>query len=183
MKKLYIFLADGFEEVEGLTVVDIARRAGIEVQMVSITGNKMIKGSHGICISADILFEEQELLDADMLVLPGGAGTKALMAHEGLKALLLEYSKQNKKLAAICAAPSVLGMCGLLEGKKAVCYPGFEEKLLGAEICYDNVMVEGNIITSRGLGTAIDFSLAIVSVLVNEEAANTLAKGIVYQSI
>lgn len=181
MKKVYIFLADGFEEIEGLTVVDIARRAGIEVVMVSVTGKKIIEGAHGIGISADILFENHEFLDADMLVLPGGMpGTNALMEHEGLRDLLVEFDQKKKNIAAICAAPSVLGMNGLLKGKNAVCYPGFEEKLIGANVCYDNVVVADHIITSRGMGTAIDFSLAIVTKLINKEASDNLAKAIIY---
>lgn len=183
MKKLYIFLADGFEEIEGLTVVDIARRAGIEVDMVSITGKKMIEGAHGICISADILFDNHDFSDADMLVLPGGMpGTNALMEHEALRNLLMDFDKKKKNIAAICAAPSVLGVNGLLTGKKAVCYPGFEEKLHGADVSYDNVAVDGHIITSRGMGTAIEFALAIVTKLVDEEASDRLAKAIVYRS-
>ena len=183
MKKLYIFLADGFEEIEGLTVVDIARRAGIEVVMVSITGNKMVQGAHEICISTDILFENQDFTDADMLVLPGGMpGTNALMEHEGLRNLLIDFDKQKKNLAAICAAPSVFGVNGLLMGKKAVCYPGFEEKLHGAVVSYDNVAIDGHVITSRGMGTAIEFALAIVTKLVDEATSDRLAKAIVYRS-
>lgn len=181
MKKVYIFLADGFEEIEGLTVVDLLRRAGIEICMVAITGNKNVKGAHGISILADMLYEECDFLDGDMLVLPGGMpGTNALMAHDELRELLLDYHKRNKKLAAICAAPSVLGVNGILTGKKATCYPGFEEKLNGANVSYDNVVIDGNVITSRGLGTAIDFSLTIITELIDEETARKLARGIIY---
>lgn len=183
MKKIYIFLAEGFEEIEGLTVVDLVRRVGIDIKMVSISKEKIVKGSHGIEIIADMLFEDSDFSDADMLVLPGGMpGTNVLMAHDGLKSLLLAYGKQKKKLAAICAAPSILGNLGLLEDKKAVCYPGHEEKLLGADVLYNNVVVDGNIITSRGLGTAIDFSLAIIRELADEEVVQKLAKGIIYQT-
>lgn len=183
MKKVYIFLADGFEEVEGLTVVDIARRAGIDAVMVSITGKKMVEGAHGIGVSADILFDEHEFLDADMLVLPGGMpGTNALMEHEALRNLLIEFDNKKKNIAAICAAPSIFGMNGLLKGKNAACYPGFENKLIKANVCYDNVVEDGHIITSRGMGTAIEFSLAIVTKLIGKEAADNLAKAIVYRA-
>ena len=138
MEKAYIFLADGFEEIEGLTVVDILRRAGVEIQMVSIMGRKELTGSHGIPVVADAVFEEVDFSDGTLFVLPGGMpGTKRLAAHEGLAALLKEKNAEGKRLAAICAAPSVLGGLGLLKGRRAACYPGFEEALTGAEVSFD----------------------------------------------
>lgn len=180
MAEVYLFLADGFEEIEGLTVVDLLRRADIEITTVSITEKKEITGAHNITVIADRMFEDGTLSDADMLVLPGGMpGTKYLMAHEGLKNLLSEYNAAGKSLAAICAAPSVLGANGFLKGKKAVCFPGFEDKLEGAAVCMkERVVTDGNIITSRGFGTAIEFALAIITKLRGAELADRLAHGI-----
>ena len=150
MAKVYLFLADGFEEIEGLTVVDLLRRAGIEIVMVSITGELSVTGSHRITVLADALFDETDCSDADMLVLPGGMpGTKNLLEHKGLDVLLREYALTNGKLAAICAAPRVLGTKGLLKGKNATCYPGNEDALLGAHVVNAAVVLDGNTITSK----------------------------------
>lgn len=181
MSKVYVFLADGLEEIEGLTVVDLLRRAGVEVCMVSVTGKRMVTGAHKIEIGADGLFEEMNFADADILVLPGGMpGTKNLGAHEGLSRLLKEANEKKTGIAAICAAPSVLGDMGLLAGKLATCYPGFEERLVGASVSDAAVITDGNITTSRGMGTAIDFGLALVKRLCGEEKAENLAKSIIY---
>ena len=182
MSKVYVFLAEGFEEIEGLTVVDILRRAGVETEMVSIGEKKSVTGSHGITVEAALMFAEIAPEACDLYVLPGGMpGTRYLAAHEGLTALLKEEAANGKKLSAICAAPSVLGGLGLLNGHKAACYPGFEEKLTGAEVVYEPVVVSGNMTTSRGMGTAIDFALALTAQLVSEEKAEELAKGIIYK--
>lgn len=181
MKSVYVFLADGFEEIEGLTVVDILRRADIETKTVSIMGRKEVLGSHGIAVQADLVFEELDASDASMYVLPGGMpGTRHLAAHGGLKELLLAAREENKKVAAICAAPSVLGGLGLLKGKRAVCYPGFEEQLLEAEVTQQPVEVCEDIITSRGMGTAIPFALALVAQFKGEKKAQEIAQGIIY---
>ncbi len=180
-KKVCVFLADGFEEIEGLTVVDLLRRAEIEVSTVSITGSKTIHGAHGIDVLADKLFEETNFEEQDMLVLPGGMpGTLNLGAHEGVKEELAKAFATGKFLAAICAAPSVLGKYGFLIGKKATSYPGFEAKLAGAECVLDAVVVDGNIITSRGMGTAIPFSLALIEQLLDAKTANKIGKAIIY---
>ena len=142
MAKVYIFIADGFEEIEALTVVDLLRRAAIEISMISISGVIEVKGAHNISVLADALFEETDFNDADLLVLPGGMpGTTHLMEHEGLSNLLKEFHKKNKNLAAICAAPSVLGAKGILAGKRATCYPGFESKLTDSIIQRDRKSV------------------------------------------
>lgn len=181
MSRVYVFLADGFEEIEGLTVVDILRRAGVDTQMVSISGNLTVTGSHKIAVQADLGIQEAEFASADLLVLPGGMpGTTNLGACEALTEQLVRFYKEGKKIAAICAAPSVLGDLGLLKGKKAVCYPGFEERLMGAEVLYEKVAVDGNVTTSRGMGTAIPFALALVEQLVSKEKAEELKKGIIY---
>ena len=176
-------MADGCEEIEALTVVDLARRAGIEVAMISITGEKLVKGAHGIHFQTDIPAEYMDFDMLDGIVLPGGMpGTLNLGANEYVKNTIKEFAAAGKLVAAICAAPSVLGEAGLLQGKKATSYPGFEEKLVGAETCADAVVIDGNTITSRGMGTAIDFALAIVAYLLDKETADQLGKGIIYKS-
>lgn len=181
-KKSFIFLADGFEEVEALTVVDLLRRAEIQIDMVSITGNKQVTGSHGIAVQADMLFEEADLTNADAFVLPGGMpGTRNLEAFEPLIDALKQADRAGKVLCAICAAPLVLGVNHLLEGKKASCYPGFEKDLLGAKVSYDAVSKDGNSITSRGLGTAIEFAGEIIATLLDEQTAQSVKESIIYQ--
>ena len=181
-EKVYVFLADGLEEIEGLTVVDILRRAGVSTEMVSVTDSLDITGSHGIQIKADRLFDETLFSDGTMFVLPGGMpGTLHLKEHEGLGALLKEAKSAGRKIAAICAAPTVLGALGLLEGETAVCYPGNEEKLTGATIGSQPVVVSGQITTSRGMGTAIPFALELVAQLKNPEEADRLAAAIIWK--
>lgn len=182
MSKVYVFLADGFEEIEGLTVVDLLRRAGAQTEMVSVMGKMEISGSHGILVKADCLFEDCDFSDADILVLPGGMpGTLNLGGHKGLTDLLVKANGQGTGIAAICAAPSVLGDLGLLKGKKATCYPGMEGRLTGAEVCFDSFVTDGNVTTSRGMGTAIPFSLELIRRLFGAEKAEEQGKSIVYQ--
>lgn len=182
MSKVYVFMADGTEEVEALTVVDLLRRAGIAVTTVSVMEKEEIISSHNISIRTDELFGTSDYADGDMLVLPGGMpGTTHLKEHEGLRKVLKEYEKNGKYLAAICAAPSVLGSNGMLAGKQAICYPGFEEQLSGAELVNKNVVHDGQFITSKGLGTAIDFSLTLIAILAGTEAAANIARGVQYQ--
>lgn len=181
MAKVYVFVADGCEEVEALTSVDLLRRAGVEVSTVSICENKLIEGAHGISFMADILFDES-LTDADMIVLPGGGpGTRRLMEHIGLRALIMKYQEQGKHLAAICAAPGVYGINGLLNGKKAVCYPGCEKNLPGAVIIDQNVVEDGQFITSKGPGTSIDFALTLITRLCGEECSERVREGLQYE--
>ena len=182
MKKIGIFMADGCEEIEGLTVVDVVRRAGITIDMISITGKKEVAGAHGITFAADVLAEEADFDSYDGIVLPGGMpGTLNLGKHEIVKKVITSYAAGGKLTAAICAAPSVLGENGILEGKHAVSYPGFEEKLLGAKVGAEKVAVDGNIITSRGMGTAIDFALKLTEILFDREKAEELAASIIYE--
>ena len=182
MANVYVFTADGFEEIEGLTVVDLMRRAGAKVQMVSISDGLAVKGSHGIEIKADIFFDDADYGQVDLLVLPGGMpGTLHLGEHQGLTKLLEDFNVRGKRIAAICAAPSVLGGLGLLKGKKAVCYPGFEDKLTGAAVEKKEVVTDGNITTSRGLGTAIPFALELISLLFGEEKAEEIRKSVIYR--
>lgn len=180
---VYAMLANGFEEVEALAVVDVLKRAGIHVKMVSVTGDSLVTGAHDICIQADILFESADFAECDMIFLPGGMpGTKNLAAHQGLTEQLVKFASDDKKwLAAICAAPSVLGELGLLEGKKAISYPGFEQMLKGAAITDEKVVRDGHIFTSKGMGTAIALGLAIVESCIGKGEADALAKSIQYQ--
>ncbi len=182
MAKVYIFLAEGFEEIEGLTVVDILRRAGITIEMVALGSEKKVTGSHGISVEADVTFDEKDLTDGDLYVLPGGMpGTKCLAGDRRLGKLLTWAKAEGKKVAAICAAPSVLGGLGLLEGETATCYPGFEEKLTGAKISTEEVVISGQMTTSRGMGTAIPFALELVAQLKSREESEKLRKGIIYR--
>lgn len=181
MSKVLVFLAQGFEEIEGLTVVDLGRRAGLDVKTVSITGEKVVTGARGIPVVADVLFENADIDSADMLVLPGGMpGTKNLEAYEPLMAKVDAFAAANKYIAAICAAPTVFGHRGLLNGKNACCYPGMEGDLVGAKANENTVNIDGKIITSRGLGTAIDFSLAIISELIDQATADKIGASVVY---
>ena len=174
-----IYLADGFEELEALSVVDVLRRAEIPIQMVSITGKKEVTSSHGVRLVADILFEDADHQGAQMLVLPGGMpGTLALAAHAALHEQLKEAAKDGRWLAAVCAAPTVLGSLGLLQGKNAVCYPGNEAKLIGANTAVEGkVVVDGKIVTSRGPGTSLDFALELVALLKGRESSESIRKG------
>lgn len=183
MSKIGIFMADGCEEIEGLTVVDIARRADIEIAMISVTGGKEVTGSHDITFKTDVLATEVNYDELDGIILPGGMpGTLKLGADETVNTVIKEFAVTGKLVCAICAAPSVLGTAGILNGKKATCYPGFEDKLEGADICEEEVAVDGNIITSRGMGTAIPFALSIVRCLKGDEVADELGKGIIYRA-
>ncbi len=181
MKKAYLFFATGFEEVEALTVVDILRRGGVDCKTVSVTGDYDVTSSHAVTVRADLLFEEQSLEDGDMLILPGGIpGTPNLKAHTGLDKLIRQYYEAGKYLAAVCAAPTVYGEKGLLQGRKATCFPGMESGLVGAEHREDKVVCDGQFITSRGMGTCIDFGLTLLAKLTDEANAQTVGKKIVY---
>lgn len=181
MANTAIFLADGFEEIEALTVVDLLRRAGIEIEMASIMGRKNVTGSHNICVEADMLLEDVDFDSIDMIILPGGQpGTRNLDNCQLLKDKISAFDKAGKMLAAICAAPTVYGKMGILSGKKACCYPGCEADLKGADVQTLEVTKDGNFITSRGMGTAIAFGLAIIEHFQGKEAAVDMGKKIVY---
>jgi len=184
MKKISIFLADGFEEIEGLTVVDLLRRAQIVVDMVSVTTEIIVHGAHQIAVKADCLFDDTDFADSDVLVLPGGMpGTTNLRNHDGLTALLQERNENKQLLAAICAAPGIFGQLGFLKGRQATSYPSVEDQLTGAAICHEPVVQDGHIITSRGVGTAIPFALKLIEILVSKEKADALAKTIVFTDV
>ncbi len=181
MNKVFVFLADGFEEIEGLTVVDFLRRAEIDTVMVSVGDSKRIIGSHRIEVKADIMFHEVLEPEGSMFVLPGGMpGTLHLKEHEGLCKLLKKAYANGKYIAAICAAPTVLEACGLLEGKKATSYPAMEKELVSADYQTDKVVADGKIITSRGMGTAIDFAAKMVEIFKGTDTKDELLDSIVY---
>lgn len=184
-KKVYIFLADGFEDIEGLTVVDLLRRAGVDIRTVSIKNTKEVQTAHGICLLTDEVFGEVDFSDADMLVLPGGMpGTKYLASYKPLTELLTEFYDDGRKIAAICAAPSVFSGLGFLKGRRATAYPSFMDVIErdGAMTSTDSVVVDGNVTTSRGLGTAVDFALSIITQLEGKEKAQEIAESVVYRA-
>lgn len=182
MKKVIVFLADGFEEVEALTQVDLLRRAGAEVLMVSINENLIVKGARNIEVKADCLISDLQEELADLYILPGGMpGTTNLDNCELVKNIIKRAYNSEKSVAAICAAPSVFGHIGILENRLACCYPGFEDELIGAKVVYEEVAVDENVITSRGVGTAIDLALKLVEILYGSDKSNELGKSIVYE--
>ena len=181
MNKTALILAEGFEEVEALTVVDLLRRADIVCDMVSLRGTEEVTGSHGITVRADKAFGGADFSAYDGIILPGGMpGTKHLAESAELEVLLKEFHADGKLTAAICAAPSVLAKAGLLAGKTAVSYPSWEEKLTGAVIGEGPVARDGSVVTSRGVGTAIPFALALVEYYLGSERAAELADSIVF---
>lgn len=178
---VYILLAPGFEEAEALVPADLLRRANIETALVTVTG-KPVPGSHGITVTADIALEDVDLSKADMVVLPGGGpGYKNLGREPRVERLVKEAAEKGLWVAAICAAPTLLGKWGLLTGKDAVCYPGMEEGLTGAQARMDQRFVtDGKIITGRAAGSAFDFGLALVEALAGRDEAGKVRHDIYY---
>ncbi len=171
-------LANGFEEIEALTPVDVLRRAGLDVKTCSI-GEKAVMGAHGIAIFADLSPSEINPADVDMLILPGGMpGATNLDASPLTDALIESVLSKGGRLAAICAAPLVLGRRGLLKGKNATCYPGFESELSGANVTGEGVVTDGNITTAKGMGVALDFALELVCLTVGEDKAREISSAI-----
>lgn len=178
--KVFVFLAEGFEEIEAVSIIDVLRRANIETWTVSTTGNTKVTGAHAITIEADILFENADFKDGKMLVLPGGMpGTRNLEAFTPLIKLIQEYYRAGKFVTAICAAPLILGKMMLLRNEEATCYPGFEDDLEGAVLSKQRVARSGKMITSKGPGTAIEFALKLVESLKDEASAASLAKALI----
>ena len=175
---IYVFLAEGFEITEALAPVDMMRRAKLDVKTVGVTG-KTVVSSHKIPVTADITIDEITTKDLQAVVLPGGMpGTLNLKANNNVLDTVRYAYENNLVIGAICAAPSVLGFMGILDGKKAVCYPGFEEELKGAYIQNCGVVADDNIITARGAGVSIEFGLALVKALKDEETANSVKAAI-----
>lgn len=174
-----MFLANGFEEIEALCPLDLMRRAGLDVTTVGIDG-KAVTGAHGITVSADISDTDYTGADMDMIFLPGGMpGTLGLAASDTVTNAIKDAVARDAYVAAICAAPSILGDMGLLEGKRAVCYPGFEDRLTGAEIPDRKVVLDGKILTAKGMGAALDMGLEIVKIFCGETAAKKLRHAVI----
>ncbi len=181
MSRTAIFFATGYEEIEALTVVDILRRAGEEITMVSITDERSVTSSHGVEVTMDKVLSEVNFDETDVIVLPGGMpGTKNLEACAALMEQVDAFVQAGKTVAAVCAAPSILGHRGHLNGKKACSFPDMESQLEGAEVLREPAVIDGNIITGRGMGAAIPFGLAILEKLQGKEAAEAMGKKIVY---
>lgn len=178
---VYIFLAKGFEAIEMTTPLDMLKRAGVSVCTVSITGERLVPSSQGIKIEADALFEECTFSDATMLILPGGQpGTDNLTAFAPLRGLLTGFMEQDKPVAAICAAPMVLGKAGLLAGRKVTCYPGCEGELKGA-ICTETlVQQDGNLITGTGPAAAVEFANAIIRLLCGSDVQKSVCEKMMF---
>ena len=176
---VYVFLANGFEEIEALTPVDLLRRAGIEVKTIAVA-EQLVLGAHNIPVLADGTRFDVELNDGlEAVILPGGMpGTKNLERNETVQKALAYMNAKGRLICAICAAPSILGHAGLLQGKKATCFPGFETELDGADVLDIPAIRDGNIITSRGAGTAIEFSREIIAYLKDEETADSIVAAI-----
>ncbi|MBO5460623.1 MAG: DJ-1/PfpI family protein [Ruminococcus sp.] len=184
MKKVFMLFAEGFETVEAVMVVDLLRRGGVEVTMTSINEEEQVKSAQGVTVQMDETLGEIDLLSYDGVILPGGMpGTIHLAESEAVKKAILAMNEAGKIVSAICAAPSVLGKYGLLEGKKACSYPDHECKLTGAAVEKNPVSVDGNIITSQGLGTAMEFGFALLGALEGAEKVQQIKDAIIYQEL
>ena len=182
MKKIAVHLAEGFEEIEAISIIDVLRRAEFEVTVVSMIKSVEVDGAHEITVKADTLFDDMDYDNIDMIVLPGGMpGSANLKAHSGLREQILNFNDMKKPLAAICAAPMVFGNLGLLKEKQATCYPGFEDELHGAVITGEAVEEAENIITGKGAGVAIKFALKIVEKFKGKEVADELGAKMIVQ--
>ena len=187
MAKVYVFLADGFEDVEALIPIDVLRRGGVDVVTVSIMDFPLVTSAHGVNIEADIMFEQGDFDDADLLMLPGGMpGASSLFKHTGVCKAVMNQFAAGKKVAAICAAPAVvLAAIGVLNGKKATCYPGFEEALAEAGATYtgDLVTVDGNVTTAEGPAAAFPYAYELLSQLVDKQTSDQIAEGMRFKHL
>ena len=181
---IYVFLATGFEDIEALAPVDIMRRAGLEVQTVSITGERVVMSAHGVGIVADMLLADVDFPTAEMLVLPGGLpGSTNLDACKPLTQAIVRHHEAGGAIAAICAAPLVFGHLGLLQGRRATCYPGVDPELKGATYTSTIVEQDGNIITGKGPSAAFEFGYTIVDFFLGEGASQPLREGMIYAEL
>lgn len=184
MKRAVMLFAEGYETVEALMVVDILRRAKVEVTMTSINEDEVVRSSHGVAVEMDATMDEIDVAEYDAIILPGGMpGTINLGESEAVKKAILKMNEEGKIVSAICAAPGVLGKYGLLEGKNACSYPEHEVNLTGATVLRTPVVVDGNIVTSRGLGTAMEFAFVLLELLEGKEKVEQIKKAIVYQEL
>lgn len=181
--KVLVPLGDGFEEIEAIAVIDILRRAGVEVVVAATSETVRVVGGRQVVVEADALLSAVSMKAFDAIVVPGGPGTKALREHAGLRAMLQEAAADGKLVAAICAAPTVLVKAGLLQGRRAACYPSSESDMTGATIVREPVVVDGQFVTSRGAGTAIHFALKLVEILVGAAEARDIADKIVFAPV
>lgn len=182
MNKSYLFLAPGFEEIEALTTVDVMRRAGMDVKTVSISDDSEVTGSRGVIVKADLLFKDTDFSHAEWLIVPGGMpGSTNLAAFEPLGELLVEHNKKGGKIAAICAAPSVvLGPLGILKDREATCYPGMQDGMTGAIVRDTPVVALDTVITGNGPASAMRFALAIVANSLGENMAQEIGSGLLF---
>lgn len=182
MARVYEFLADGFEDIEALAPVDILRRGGVDVKTVSIMGRREVVSAHHVSVVADVLFEEvADFGTASLLLLPGGMpGAAHLDGHAGVKAALVAQDKRGARIGAICAAPMVLGRLGLLRGRRATCYPGFEQYLEGARYTQEIVTVDGNITTGEGPAASLEYGYQLLSYFVPEAQVKSVRDGMMY---
>lgn len=181
---IYVFLATGFEDIEAIAPVDIMRRAGLEVQTVSITGEEIVTSAHGVGIASDLLLSDVDFSSAEMLVLPGGLpGSTNLDACKPLTEAIKRHFESGGPIAAICAAPLVYGHLGLLKGRRATCYPGVERELAGATYTAAIVERDGNIITGKGPAAAFEFGYTIVDYFLGEGASQPLRQGMIYKEL
>jgi 4-methyl-5(b-hydroxyethyl)-thiazole monophosphate biosynthesis len=187
MAKVYVFLADGFEDVEALIPIDVLRRGGVEVVTISTTLFPLVESAHGVNMEADLQFDQVDYSDADLLMLPGGMpGASNLFAHEGVREVLMAQYKAGKKIAAICASPAVvLAPLGILDGKRATCYPGFEKALeeTGATYTGDLVTVDGNITTGEGPAAAFPYAYELLTQLVDKQTSDQIAEGMRFKHL
>lgn len=184
MAKVYEFLATGFEDIEALIPLDIMRRAGVDFKTVSIMGDLYVESAHGVSIKADMLIEDADMSDADLIMLPGGLpGATNLNAHNGVKKAIIEQNARGKMIGAICAAPMVLGGIGLLQGRRATCYPGFEKYLEGAEYTHELCTVDGNITTGEGPAAALPYAYTLLAALTDRQTADQVAEGMMYKHL
>ena len=185
-KKVYVFLANGFEDVEALIPVDVLRRGGINVITVSVVeDSQIVESAHGVQLFADALFEDCDFSDADLLLLPGGMpGATNLYEHKGLRAAIMAHAAQGRRLAAICAAPGVvLGQLGLLQGRRATCYPGFERLMAGATYTADLFTTDGTITTGEGPAAAFPFAYELLALLTDRSISDQIAVGMRFKHL
>lgn len=181
MKDSFIFLAEGFEEIEAITVIDLMRRAGLPVKTVSITTALQVTGAHGVTVNTDVIFDNTLFKDAEWLILPGGMpGATNLFNFGPLQGLLkTQLESENGRIAAICASPAVvLGQLGLLKGEQATCYPGFENLLDGAKVIDAPVVVSGKFVLGNGPANAMIWALSIISETISSQEALKVANGL-----
>ncbi len=183
MSKAAIFLATGFEEIEAVSIIDVLRRGGMELDIVSVSGMEYVEGAHGIVVKSDLLFFSIDFSEYDLFLLPGGMpGTANLSKHEGLCHLLKDVYEEGKLIGAICAAPTVLSEVGILEGKMATCYPGFEKECANVNFLDQDVVKDGNIITGRGAGVAMKFAFEILKEYMSLEEVDSLETKMIHRS-